>query len=324
MGSLLRVLFAAGILLGLFPTPGLSQIGPEPDTAFEAAQPKPDVARLRAEIADKLAKLNLPEHPAETPSVKAAQARKAIEQGDFAAARKIIAAALASSKMQAWQFYPFEAFIVNVPDDHSTVFQKKVDDWVAHAPTDAIPLLVRAQYYYGAAWDKRGPYFVSVTPSGNLDAYSDYMTRALNDIDAAIKIDHTNPYSYRLKLSIWSDMGSNEAKTWFEASVAAYPDFYTLYHSMLDQLTPKWGGSTKAMYRFVDYYAGRAPDDSPLKMLYLALYSNLLDDAGISCSDNANKDTDILAPCIAIHMKKCNNTRARRANRESATALRSS
>jgi hypothetical protein len=209
----------------------LGQTGPEPpDLAFEAAQPSPDVARLRAEIADKLGKLNIPAHPAETPSVKATEGRKAIEQGRFAAARQIIATMLASSKMQPWRFYPFESFIIDVPDNHSATFQKKVDDWVAHAAGDPIPLLVRAQYYYNVAWIKRGPDFVSMTPSDNLDAYSDYMTRALKDIDAAIKLDHTNPYSYCLKLSMLSDMGRlNDAKAWFEGSVAAYPNFFTLY-----------------------------------------------------------------------------------------------
>ncbi len=306
MGTLVRVLCAAGILLNLSPTVSFSQIQlGQPDLYADAAQPQPDGARLRAEIADKLAKLNIPTHPAETPSVKAAQARKAIEQGDFAAARQVIAAVLAGSKLQPWRFYPFEPFITDVPDVRAAIFEKKMDDWVAHAAGDPIPLLVRAQYYYSAGWARRGPYFISVTPSDNLNAFTEYMIRALKDIDAAIKLDRTNPYSYRLKLSIVSDMGrSDEEKTWFEAAIATYPNYFTLYFSMLGALTPKWGGSTEAMYRFVNYYAGRAPDDSPLKMLYLALYDDLLEDAWGTCSRDAKRDTEILAPCIAMHMKK--------------------
>jgi len=306
MATLIRVLCAAGIVLGLSPAVGISQPAePDPPDFYrESARPQPDAARLTAEIADKLAKLNIKPHTAETPSEKAARARKAIQKGDFATAREVIAAVLAGSKLQAWRFYPFEPFITDVPDVRAAAFEKRLDEWVAHADGDAIPLLLRAQYYYGLAWTRRGPYFVSVTPRDNVDAFGDYMNRALKDIDAAIKLDHSNPYGYRLKLAILSNLGRpEEMRRWFEAAIAAYPDYFTLYFSVLDALTPKWGGSTEAMYRFADYYAGRAPQNSPLKMLYLALYNNLLEDAGNSCS-SSGRDTQILAPCIAIHMKK--------------------
>jgi tetratricopeptide (TPR) repeat protein/CheY-like chemotaxis protein len=299
----IRVLCAAGILLALAPTVGFSQ-SQLADLNFETARPEPDASRLRAEIGDKLAKLNLPPHPAETPTVKAAQARKAIEQGDFAAARQVIRAALGESKLRPWRFYPFEPFIIDVPDVRGATFGKKLDDWVGQAAGDPIPLLVRAQYYFNAGWSRRGPYFVSATPSDNLDAFTDYMTRALKGVDAAIKLDSTNPYSYRLKLAIMSDLGRPDAKTWFTAAIAAYPDYFTLYFSMLSYLTPKWGGSAEAMYQFVDYYAGRAPEHSPLKMLYLALYDDLLEDAWNTCDSAANRDADLLAPCVATHMKK--------------------
>ena len=48
----------------------------------------------------------------------------------------------------------------------------------------------------------------------------------------------------------------------------------------------------------------KALDDSPLKMLYLALYIALLDDAGGSCANDAKKDGELLNPCVAIQMKK--------------------
>lgn len=306
VGTLVRAICAAMFFVGLSPTVGFGQLEVDPpDLHSEAAQPQPDAARLRAEIADKLAKLGLPAHPAATPTVKAAKARKAIERGDFAVARQIVAAVLAGSRIQAWRFYPFEPFILAVPDVHSATFAKKMDDWVTQAAGDPIPLLVRARYYVNTAWNRRGPYFVSATPSDNLDAFADDMARALKDVDAAIKLDHANPYAYLLKLGILSDMGrSEEMKAWFTASAAAYPNFFPLYQFVLDGLTPKWGGSIAEMSGFVDDYAGPAPDQSPLKMLYLALYDHLLDDAGVTCSREANRDSEILAPCIGIRMKK--------------------
>jgi tetratricopeptide (TPR) repeat protein len=69
----------------------------------------------------------------------------------------------------------------------------------------------------------------------------------------------------------------------FQVGIKAYPTYYQLYHQRLYSFTPKWGGSVKDLYAFVDQYAASAPDKSPLKLLYLHLYAYLLDAARVDC-----------------------------------------
>jgi hypothetical protein len=72
---------------------------------------------------------------------------------------------------------------------------------------------------------------------------------------------------------------------------------------MLRTYEPKWGGSIPAMYAFVKQYADPAPAYSPLKMLYLGLYSSLLNAASIACQSSP-RNTDQTADCIKDAMGK--------------------
>jgi tetratricopeptide (TPR) repeat protein len=292
--TLVRFLLAGGIVIGIATVVGTGR----------AAEPDPGTAQFTTEITEKLAKLNIKASTGETPAEKATRARQAIKHADFGAAHQIIADVLDASTMRPWRFYPFGALMTAISDVQDRSFEHHLDEWVAHAPNDPFPQLTRAKFYFDIGWSRRGRGVVRNTPASQIDSFTDYIAKALTDINAAIALDRTNPYSYRLKLSILSAHGfSEEMRVGFEEAIAAYPDFFTLYHVVLDSLTPKWGGSTKAMYRFVDYYAGRAPENSPLKLLYLGLYSNLLDNAFNSCN-NGNQDSEVLARCIAIHMKR--------------------
>ena len=62
---------------------------------------------------------------------------------------------------------------------------------------------------------------------------------------------------------------------------------------------PSAGGTPDAMRSFVDRYAGAAPEDSPLKLLYVSLYRYLLTAASTSCGGfqrNAHVD------CVKLYM----------------------
>jgi hypothetical protein len=110
-----------------------------------AEEPLP--ARLNAAIDQEVARLKLPPRPVELTSEKAVRARHAIEQGDYATAHKIFDEVLSASKIANWRFYPFDDFIERVSDVTNPSFKARLDTWVAAAGTDALPTLVRAQYY---------------------------------------------------------------------------------------------------------------------------------------------------------------------------------
>jgi hypothetical protein len=118
-----------------------------------------------------------------------------------------------------------------------------------------------------------------------LQGFREAIDNALADVDTSIKLNASNPYSFYLKLKILEGEGASlKLMEAFKEAIAEYPNYYPLYDNMLYFNQPKWGGSVLLMYSFVDQYAGHAPEFSPLKLLYIALYRDLLDTASISCN----------------------------------------
>src|ERR1700682_4482575 len=91
-------------------------------------------------------------------------------------------------------------------------------------------------------------------------------------------------------------------KSAFEEATSKYPGYYQLYDIMLRTLEPKWSGSVGAMVAFVDQYAGHAAAHSPLKLLFLSLYRDLLDSASVACN-SVQGDRDKMAQCVASGMR---------------------
>jgi tetratricopeptide (TPR) repeat protein len=255
------------------------------------------------DVKARIAALNLKPRTMELTSEKALRARNAIKQEDFAAADKIIATALTQSRVETWRFFPFGDLIDAIPDVNDKDFEAHLAAWVAQNQNDAMPLLVRAAFLQNKAALERGSNFVSETPADRMAAYGNLIERSRADVEASIRLDGGNPYSFQLWLKILRGQGfSDEMVHAFEASIAKYPGYYPLYPAMLVVLQPKWGGSTEAMYAFVDRYAGEAPKGSPLKLLHVALYRYLLETAATACNDFW-RDNDKMTACTASGMQ---------------------
>lgn len=238
----------------------------------------------------------------------ALRVHNAIKHGDYATAQKLSEDILALSKIENWRFYPFRDFIVEITNVNNPGFVDDprfgahLTDWIARNKNDAIPFLMRAQYYYDQGWS--GHDLSSTTPAERHARFRDYMAKALADVDASIRHSDRNPYAYYLKLLILRGGGLSGAMTdAFEEAIAKYPAYYSLYEIYLNALQPGWGGTFEAMYAFVDKHAGAAPEFSPLKFLYLELYRDLLLSAAANCSQYGG-DRDKRAQCVASIMGK--------------------
>ena len=263
-----------------------------------------DSSSNEARIAEKLASLDLPAYAPALPSQKAAQARDAIKNANYPAARKIVADVLAGSRLQSWRFYPFDEFIGGIVDVNDPESENHLNDWAKEQPDDPVSLLVRAQYFYDVGWFKRGSDFSPKILREHLVAFQDYMSKALADIDASIHLDDSNPYSFYLKLRILQGFGLLPGmKTAFTAAIGKYPGYYRLYSVMLTTHEPKWGGSVPAMYTFVEEHAGKATENSPIKFLYLNLYRELLQIASRACNQG-KPNNDQLTQCVQAAMGK--------------------
>jgi tetratricopeptide (TPR) repeat protein len=254
-------------------------------------------------IPDIAAELGLKPRTVELTVERAADARRAIMQGDYGAARTIIAAELARSKMEAWRFYPFTDFITHISDVHDPAYGARIETWAKADSTDALPLLLQAQYEHDIAWARRGGNYDRETNAADRDFFAVHMLQANSDIDTALARNDSNPYTVALKLRILHSLGEQHASSaMLETAIAKYPSYYALYSIVLGTLQPKWGGSVRAMRTFVDTYAGQAGATSPLKMLYLELYDYFIGLSWEGCRGQKLND-DGMTGCVADGMR---------------------
>lgn len=278
----MRIATAAAFAIGLFAA--LSLLDVLAGGCAHADQAA-DNARLAAVISEKLAALNVKPRTVELTVEKAARTRRAIEQGDYATAGSITSDVLADSEIERWRYHPFTTFIEEVPDLHSPDFEAHLTEWILRNPDDALPLLFRARYYYLKGWFASGRGFSADAQKSRNDTFRYYMGNAGKDVADSLKLRSDIPYTYHLQLLILLSRGaSGEMTDAFEQATEKYPNYYSLYAVMLDALQPKWGGSVAEMYQFVDKHAGGAATNAPLKLLYVHLYSDLLNAAWVSCN----------------------------------------
>lgn len=193
------------------------------------------------EVKARIAALNLKPRTIELTSEKALRARNAIKHDDFATADEIIAAALKQSRVETWRFFPFSDLIDAIPDVNDRDFEAHLTAWVARNEKDAMPLLVRAAFLQSKAWLERGSNFVSETPAARMAAFGTLIERSRTAVEAAIRLDGGNPYSFQLWLKILRGHGfTDDMIRAFEAGIAKYPGYYPLYPAMLVVLQPKW------------------------------------------------------------------------------------
>ena len=236
-----------------------------------------------------------PRHP--TVFEKAAAARLAIRRGDFAKAQRIIGDELRTSRVRRWHFAPFAGFINSVAAPSDDSYARQLDNWVVEAPGLATPWLVRGLYEHNMAWWVRGNGFVADVRPANGNAFQRDAAAAADDLRRAADIDPKNPGTRFFELLAARDNGGDATQEeMFESAIKVFPDYYALYSTRLSELQPKWGGSIQAMQQFVQRYAGAVAPDSPLKMLNLQLYQQILDAVSIQCSGEDEE------PCIDTEM----------------------
>lgn len=272
---------------------------------FIFSGPPTGVPSARAEINAKFAALSVQPHAVELTTEKALRFRAAVEQGDFHSATSIATEVLGQSHIENWRFHPFGQFMNGLSDLTDPSYQANLDKWVAQASKNAFARLVRAQFQYDLAWAQRGHGFSAKVDPHHMAAFGHAMVQALEDVNQSLTLDPANPYGLALRLRVMRGLGApqEQMKETFEAAIAKYPNFYGLYREMLSGYNPKWGGTIPAMYAFVKQYAERAPTYSPLKMLYLDLYNDLLDIASISCMSYWG-DNDQAPQCVKAVMEK--------------------
>lgn len=266
-------------------------------SARSAEQPGAEQA-LSGLIAQRTAELQIKPKTAVTPADLALEAAIAIKIGDYAKAQDIAKDVLARSRIQSWRFYPFNEFMDSVMRGDDPALLERLNAWVAQEPNSAMAHLFRAMYYQNAGWSARGSDFASMVPPRLMEQFEQDMRLARADLEKSISLDPKNPLSYYDLLNVVASRGeSPEVERIFQTGIRAFPNYYPLYQRRQRSLAPKWGGSIRSMFEFVDRYAEAAPENSPLKLLYLDLYASVVDDVALDCRGQSGEVREL---CVNV------------------------
>jgi tetratricopeptide (TPR) repeat protein len=264
------------------PAAGLPLDHPQPARTEEA---------LAGMVAEKTAELGLAPKTASTPADRALEASSAIDRDDFAKARSIAEEVQSQSHLEGWGFYPFDEFMSALVRGDDPRLLAGLNKWLQQDPTSAIAYLMRSQYYRHAAWDARGSEVSWMVPDGLMQRFQENLGLSAADAAKSIRLEPKIPWGYReLLATATGDGDSPDVEQFFQAGIKAFPAYYPLYKERLRVLAPKWGGSIDAMYDFVTRYAASTPRTSPLRLLYLDLYVQLLDSAAFECRSLEGED----------------------------------
>lgn len=297
------------------PVPSTPSVGalarnPVPSTAPAGAAAKvavPATALPGAEQAlaplliQRTAELGIDLRSAVTPSDLALEATDAIKNGNYTRAAQICSDVLAASRLQSWRFYPFNEFMGSVGRGDDSELLQHLNTWIAEEPKSALAPLFRAVYYRQAGWAARGEAVASRVPPRLMAQFEQYMRQSRSDLEASIRLNPRIPWSYYELLSVASTDGDSPGvEQVFQSAIKAFPGYYPLYKTRLGSLAPKWGGSVSAMNAFVERYADAAPGNSPLRLLYLDLYAQVLEAAASDCDSLSGEPREL---CVKVSFR---------------------
>jgi len=171
----------------------------------------PQASRLAA-LDRQAAKLPRYRHHVRPLFADAMKVTSAIEHGRFGRANRALERSLKQTSMNGWYYAPFAAFIEDIPLPGNAHFREQLDRWVRQDANAPMPYLVRAVYYFRTGWRVRGNRFANVVEPAHMQAFSDDMQQALQDLGKAMHLGGDNPYTAGLVLEILQAHGDSPLK----------------------------------------------------------------------------------------------------------------
>ena len=245
--------------------------------------PRPSPA-FAAMIAQGVAEVGVKPKTVILPNERALEEVADIERADYAAAGRLAEDVLAHSKLDGWQFAPFNVFMSSLTHGNDPALLNGLNGWVRQEPQSALAYLMRGMYYAETGPNLRGPDRRSRVPPEILAMYTENQRLAVADLRRSISLNPHIPWSYYQVLHVLSrDGNESPGDEVFEQAIKAYPGYYQLYEQRLHMLEPQWGGSLEGLYEFAARYAGKAPDNSSLQFMYLNVYHQAMNDTWYDC-----------------------------------------
>ena len=310
------VLFVVGLVVaaGLVLRHGLAQPKPEsPQPAFaqhlpqgrlftrEQTYPFLDAAKRAERITDPLQRcLAYPDPPGSHwnhdvvaayctyrygPKIPLAEVRQLIESGRVAELDRRFAALLHKQETQpgakGWFDRAFEMdFITDSFDVHELV-----QAWLRQAPDSAFAHAASGLVYVKMAFAARGAELVRNTPESNFESMDRLANQADGDLRRALELNPglTPAYDGMVNVGGFSDLSCQYAYAAAGKGLAAAPDDFAIYDTLMWLAQPKWCGSEARLQSIWTRAQSHAPTNPLLSLIKPAGEFNLID--ACKCSE---------------------------------------
>lgn len=176
-------------------------------------------------------------------------------------------------------FYFLDALLsawFNTPKKVPIEIDAKLDKWIKAEPKNYLPHLIKGALYVDYGWNARGEKFAEEVKDKGWRLFNERLQIAGKEL---VTVNELNPdilsvfpQTMRVYLAYSEDEAMEES---FKIAIKADPKYFAVYSKMFKALSPRWGGSEKALFDFANKYSKDAPKNTLLPMLIVMAHEDI-------------------------------------------------
>jgi hypothetical protein len=161
--------------------------------------------------------------------------------------------------------------------------RERIARWKKAFPHSHFAVFAEARYLYANAWSIRGSGFAGSVSKESWELFNIRLVESERVLLQAPQKLKETPLWHQLMLAIVLDTRQTQTdlESAFTAAIKAWPRYFQYYEVILTRLTPKWGGSWRALETFIDHWS-RQQATTEGDSMYARLYVSLIHGEGIT------------------------------------------
>jgi hypothetical protein len=139
--------------------------------------------------------------------------------------------------------------------------ERWITDVIRHDPDPVLPLLIRGAGLLTSAWELRRDGLASTLTDAGAELWSRLVRQAEECVEEVLRRDpgRADAWTWSIALSRALNLPEAERRRRFQRLIEIEPTNWHGHEQMLLALTPKWGGSSEAMFEFARTRAAACP-----------------------------------------------------------------
>lgn len=171
------------------------------------------------------------------------------------------------------EYYIYDAYNMLALTDPD--YEEAYKSWIRACPEEYQPYLAMAQYCENMGWKNRGHRFIQETTQKQIDGMLYYFSKAVDNLEKALKIKPNLLLAYMVRISIANALGEEEDEDTLSAQATElFPYSFLVRMIIVTAKEPRWGGSYKEMEAFAKSAEKYANVNPELTVLYGYIYED--------------------------------------------------